>query len=94
MRHALIYIVGLESARARLESETESLQRNITELEQTVETDFESDLESVQAEVNALHEQEIRRDELKEQENTLREEHSRLEARYESLTAEGKDNLT
>ena len=81
----------LESARARLESETESLQRNIVELEQTVETDFETDLESVQAEVNALHEQEIRRDELKEQENTLREEHSRLEARYESLTAEGKD---
>lgn len=79
----------IESSRARLESEAESVQRTIAELEQSVETDFEADLESVQAEVNALQEREVHRDELKEQQNTLREDHSRKTALYESLTAEG-----
>lgn len=79
----------IDSARARLESESESIQRTISELEQSIETDFEADLESVQAEVSALQEQEVRRDELKEQQNTLREEHSRQTALYDSLTAEG-----
>jgi exonuclease SbcC len=56
----------LSAAQARLESEAEALQKNITELEQILEVQPEEELEAVQAEVDALKTLEIQRDELSE----------------------------
>ncbi len=80
----------LSSAKARLESEAEGLRKSITELQESLDTDYSAALESTQAEINALNTLEVERDTLKEQENTAREDLSRFNTLRETLTAEGQ----
>lgn len=79
----------ISAARARLESEAEALRRNISELEQMIAAQPGSDLEAVQAEVDALKTVEIQRDELTERENQLREDLAALRTNLGTIEGEG-----
>lgn len=80
----------LDAARTRLQSEAESTQRRIAELEEVIQTDFTAALESVQAEVQGLQDREAERDVFKEEENRLREQRAEMETLRKTLEAEGK----
>jgi DNA repair protein SbcC/Rad50 len=81
----------LSAARARLESECESLEKTISELQTMIAAQPADNLEAAQAEVLALQTLEVERDEITRMENALREEKAGISSLLNSIELQGKE---
>lgn len=80
----------LQTAQSELETERSAYQGRITELERVLNEDTQSELEAVQAEIIALEELDIQREQSQEKVSELKEERSGLMSTLKALEAEGK----
>ncbi len=80
----------LDTAKARLESETESLARNIAELESAAENDHSTDFETVQQTVSELQALEAERQHIDGEAQQLAEHLAGFKTLRQTLTAEGQ----
>jgi len=79
----------LTAARARLDSEITRLERSIDDQQAVIDADPSAELESVQAELSALHEAEARREDMQREETLIREEIADRKARLDTLELDG-----
>lgn len=84
----------LDAARAKLDSDIARLEQTIRELDLTVNADPGAELESLQAELDALRAQEAKREQLTREESHTREEIAAHKTTIASLEKEGKEKRT